>query len=245
MDSSIRADGSVNIFWTGGYFTDATDTVQWNGKPASSTSHFTWRGGYPDGTDGNLRLRVESSATSSLNGMYPYDDYERNVICQYDPNPAPAEPSCDPTAPLVTCAAGEYASTELCYFVSDTEVYEGEMLTTCQSKHATAIPAEITHSSLQTCLSTAIRDDDSVTKLGSGYIYVRTGGVYTHTGQTVQWNGNAASSTSHFSWRDGYPSSDGPVRLRVKSDPADIDNGMYTFGTDAPSKVLCQYAPSG
>jgi len=219
--------------------------VQWNGKAASSTSHFSWRDDYPY-ADGNLRFRVIDDAADDENGMYTFiPNLSAAVLCQYDPTPVPAEPSCDATASLVTCAAGEYATTELCYFVSDSVALDEEMLATCQSKHATAIPAEITHSSLQTCMSTAIRDDDSVTKADGTKIWIRTGGVYTHTGQTVQWNGKAASSTSHFSWRDGYPYIDGNLRLRVINDPADAQNGMYTFTNNKNAMVLCQYDPTG
>jgi len=164
-----------------------------------------------------------------------------NLLKHFAVDPCVAD---DPTAGAVTCAAGEYATTELCYFVSDADkVLDEQMLATCQSKHANAIPVEITSSNIQTCLSNSIRADDA--KFIRTYIYVRTGGVYTNAAQTVQWNGKAASSTSHFSWRDGYPYIDGNLRLRVINDPADAQNGMYTFTNNKNAMVLCQYDPTG
>jgi len=131
-------------------------------------------------------------------------------------------------------AADSPDNTNLCYYLSSARSDQADAQTNCQSYVATAVPLENTNAQIQTCVVAGFRSQG-----GSKHFW--TGGIYTHDSETVQWNGKAASSTSHFTWRSGWTKKDGALRMKIDQDPADAyENGMYVH-PDTSNYIMCQY----
>lgn len=136
-------------------------------------------------------------------------------------------------------AADSPDNTNMCYYISEDYSTQAQAQTICQLEVVTAVPVEITNAQIQTCVLAGFRD-----QLVQGqYAYFWTGGVYTHADETVQWNGDAPSSTSHLIWRSDMANAkaDGPLRMRIKKSSTDSDNGLYRYSGSSMYYHMCQY----